>query len=73
MHVIDCNEATLKLFRCPDRETFFTTDLQQLSSPVQANGIDSIQMSQQVANLAINRGGICLNGFIAAWIRKPTL
>ena len=55
-HFIDCNAATLTLFRCEDRETFCNLHPADVSPPVQSSGTDSLTAAMRHIDTAMRLG-----------------
>jgi PAS domain S-box-containing protein len=55
---LDCNQATLHLFKCSDRDQFCSYHPSQLSPPHQANGKSSEQLANQYIQTALTEGSI---------------
>jgi hypothetical protein len=52
----DCNEATLRIFRCPTRNDFINKHPSQLSPPTQPGGKDSMTLANELIATAFKNG-----------------
>jgi PAS domain S-box-containing protein len=55
---IDCNQATLELFGCANKEEFVSKHPGELSPPTQPDGGDSFEAAQQQIQTALARGSL---------------
>ncbi len=53
---VDCNDATLKIFGCKNREDFLGKNHIDFSPPTQADGTDSRQAANQIMETAFRTG-----------------
>lgn len=56
--LIDCNQATLKVFGCQSKQQFRAVTLTELSAPTQACGHDSTELIKQKIALAQQQGSL---------------
>ncbi|RYX97898.1 PAS domain S-box protein, partial [bacterium] len=53
---IDCNSATLEMFKCPTKEEFCLLHPSDISPLIQPNGTDSVTLSNENISLAYSKG-----------------